>query len=697
MKINSSLRKIIISSWFLAGIPAILFTLFLHPSMSKYSLEVSQTRKYPGQYAYTDLNRDSISEIVFTGKGVPYYFIMAYDIDMHVYDQWNLTDSLNPDISDFFFGNYDQDKFQEVYIFTHNKDSLFLNVNEINDPKGLKIERSFITKIGYIGGHLANLLKPAGFFDMNRDGKDELYFVVSPHYRSAERHFYCFDLVNKRLNTSQYTGNIILSPKMSDIDGDGRPEIYGGMSASGNYRTNVPYSDSSTWLMVFNDQLKFKFPPVEFPGFGNGLNVCALNNNDERSLVVTHCVGGADTSILDPRVMIFSPQGKLLKYKLLSELGLFTNIFTLIMRNKSAEKIYLVGEKIYEMNSNLEIINSVSNPISTEFVAFKVDANNDGEEELVLFSNLEEKVLIYSGGLKKLAENKLTTPDYTWKFSHYFSKDHKHRLFMTSGNTGYFFDLKKNSFYYLGFSYYPGVYLFFFLFIMLIRKITTLQIEQRENLKQRLLTLQLQSIKGQLDPHFTFNTLNSIASLIYLEDREIAYDYMNKFTRLLRGMLNDAERIYRSLAEEIEFVITYLELEKLRFGDKFNFTMETGEGITKKEMVPKLVLQTFAENSIKHGIMAMDGGGMLKIKVEKENINLKLTIEDNGIGRARAAGRSTSTGKGLKLTDEFYSILNQINKKPILHTITDLYDNNGTAAGTRVEVWVPLEEEEDRS
>jgi len=165
---------------------------------------------------------------------------------------------------------------------------------------------------------------------------------------------------------------------------------------------------------------------------------------------------------------------------------------------------------------------------------------------------------------------------------------------------------------------------------------------------------------------------------------------MTKFTQLLRGMINDAEKIYRTLYEELEFVTTYLELEKLRFGEKFNYTIEIGDSVSQKEQVPKMVLQTFVENSIKHGIMPCELGGILIIRVEKENNYLKLVVEDNGIGRKKAEGQSSSTGKGLKLTSEFYEILNQINRKPIRHLITDLYNESGSASGTRVEIWVPL-------
>jgi two-component sensor histidine kinase len=90
--------------------------------------------------------------------------------------------------------------------------------------------------------------------------------------------------------------------------------------------------------------------------------------------------------------------------------------------------------------------------------------------------------------------------------------------------------------------------------------------------------------------------------------------------------------------------------------------------------------------------MPSPDGGFIKLSAFKEKNWLKITVEDNGIGRKKAAGESKSTGKGLKLTSEFYDILNQINKKPIRYEITDIFSASGEAAGTKVEVWVPLEQ-----
>jgi hypothetical protein len=693
MKGNTLLNKIIYSTWFLAAIPAISLMLFLPQLGSKYKLLVENGENHEGQYGYTDLNSDGISEIVYSRKETPINYIVARNVDGLIYDQWNITDDLDLNISDFFFGDYDHDKLEEIYIFSHNEDSLFLNINEILDHSGTRMERIFITKIGFLKGKVLSILRPAGFFDENGDGNDELYFSISSSFQFGPRHIYSFDLLNKSLTSSQFTGAICLYPKIADPDGDQRMEIFGDMSASGNYRANVPYSDSSTWFMVFNDKLNFEFPPVEFPGFANGLEVLPYVNGRFSRYVLSHWTGGADTSVIKSQIMIYSTDGKLVKSRIYSDIGIFTRMQLFVNGLAQAKKIYILGNKFLELNDSLEIVHSENLPFNSQIFAFQADIDGMGEDEFLLYSAEEEKLAVYNSDLQKLTEQKFKTPDHSWTFSKYFSGNNEFRLFIRSGYSGYFLKLKRNNYYYLGYLTYPGIYFLFFMFILLIRRINTQQVVQKENLKRRLVTLQLQGIKAQLDPHFTFNTLNSIASLIYLEDREKAYDYMIKFTELLRGMLNDAERVYRSLAEELQFLTTYLDLEKLRFGEKFNYLIAIGDGVSQKEQVPKLVLQTFAENAIKHGIMARAEGGILKVRADRENDYLKLTVEDNGIGRAAAEGHSASTGKGIKITREFYDILNQINKKPIKHMITDLYNESGIPSGTMVEVWVPVEEE----
>jgi sensor histidine kinase YesM len=689
MKGDTLFKKIIYSSGFQAAVPAVLILLFISIPVSKYTLRTEAASTLKGQLLYADINSDSVSESVYTGKGLPYYFVGVKNYDQYFYDQWNLEDSINPLISGIFFGNYDHDKYKEIFIFTYKGDSLFLNVNEMLDPHGTRMDRIFITKIGFINGVVTSTVYPAGFFDVNGDGKDEIYFGITTGFRSDPRRLYYFDLVNRKLQSSQFTGMICLYPKMEDVNDDRHPEIFGMMSACGNFGHNVPYSDSSTWFMIFNDSLKFEFPPREFPGYVNSLETNAYTNESFKGYVLSHVPMGVDSTILKPQIMIFTSDGKLVRSRLYSDLGLSGHIFSFVVNSSNKSRIYLLKNRFIELNDKLEVVRSIALPFQSKVIANQVDINADNEDEFLLYSNNEDKLVIYSSDLHKLAETKIKAPDIIWKFSDYLTKDHEHKLFLTSGNYSYFLSLKINKFFYLGYLVYPGIYFLFLLFILLIKRINTLQVVQKESLNRRLVTLQLQGIKSQLDPHFTFNTLNSISSMIYQEDRKLAYDYMNKFTLLLRSLLNDAERIYRSLGEELDFVTTYLELEKLRFGDKFNYEITIGENISRQEQVPKLVLQTFAENAIKHGIMSCKDKGTVKIKAERNLDYLVLSIEDNGIGRAKAEGLSLSTGKGLILTKEFYEILNQINKRPIKHNIIDLHNGNGISVGTRVEIWVP--------
>ena len=693
MKGGSILKKIIYSSFFLATIPAFIIMFFLQPLGSKSRLQVEPVDKSSSINVYEDLNSDTISEVIRSGKGTPYFNILVLDNDMRVYDQWNLQDSMDIDMSDFFFGNYDHDRYKEIYVFTYKDDSLFLNINEFFDPAGTKLDRVYITKIRVINKKVTSTVWPAGFFDTNGDGKDELFFSIQTGFGVEPRRLYSYDIVHNELKTSQLTGIISQFPKMVDSDGDGRPEIFGLMGASGNSKTWSPFSDWSTWLMIFNDSLKLKFPPVAFPGLTNTLEIESYTKGGFKGYVVSHITGSADTTVIKPRIMFYSPDGKKLKERLYSDIGLNSRPHMVVLKTRNADRIYLMGKEIVELNDQLLVIKRVKSPFNTlYFNYYLVDINFDGENELLLYSANEEKLAIYNTALTKIAETKLKGSLQMLRFSHFSSKDHENKTFLNAGGGyGYFLKLKSNNYYYLGYLTYPGAYFLCFLFIMLIKRINTLQVVQKESLNRRLVTLQLQGIKSQLDPHFTFNTLNSIASLIYLEDRQLAYDYMNKFTQLLRGLINDAERIYRSLGEELEFVTTYLDLEKLRFGDKFNYEIIIEEGVDQREQVPKLVLHTFAENAIKHGIMSRAEGGILKIRAEKKNDYLILFIEDNGVGREKAEGQSTSTGKGLKLTREFYDILNQLNKKPIKHFIIDLHNKNGDSLGTRVEVWIPVE------
>ena len=692
MKGSSFIRRILFSPWLLAIIPAVILIFFLPPLGLKYRLITEEIGKDYSSYHYVDLNSDGITEVITSGKGVPYYHLVILNNDLRVYDQWNFKDDLHPDLKGLYTGDIDNDRLMEIFVFTYKDDSLFLNVNEFFDPDGIRLERAFITKIKLVNNTVTSVVYPAGFYDVNVDGNAEFYFSIQTGFGLEPRRSYYYDVVNKVLTPSQFSGMIFQKPQFVDADGDNKPEIFGNMSASGNYKTKTPYTDQSTWLMIFDEKLNFEFQPVEFAGMTNWLEIQFYQTRKLNAYILSHTTGSADTSVLKPRIMFYSLDGVRIKEQVYEEIGIRAYPRMFILKQKNSDRIFVLGNDLLELDEDLEVLSREISPFQHYYFSYAEDIDMDGEKEFLLYSNQENRLVVYNNKLQKLSEANLSLTAHDLQFSRYIADGNKHKLYMASSETGYFLELVENKLYYLGYLLYPGIYLLLVLFIAILNRITTSRVQQKESLKQRLLTLQLQGIKAQLDPHFTFNSLNSIASLIYLEERHAAYDYLNKFTKLIRVMLSDAERIYRTLNEELEFVTTYLELEKMRFGDKLSYDIEIGRGVNGDEKVPKLVLHTFAENAIKHGIMPCENGGTLRITVYKEVHYLRISIEDNGIGREKAAGQSKSTGKGLRITGEFYDILNQLNDRPLSYYITDLYDKTGKPAGTRVEVMVPVDQ-----
>jgi anti-sigma regulatory factor (Ser/Thr protein kinase) len=218
-------------------------------------------------------------------------------------------------------------------------------------------------------------------------------------------------------------------------------------------------------------------------------------------------------------------------------------------------------------------------------------------------------------------------------------------------------------------------------------------VEQKRKARKEkeLMELQLKTIKSQIDPHFAFNALNTVASFIYAGEPDVTYDYFTRFALMIRNILNDNEKISRPLRDEIEFVRNYLELQKIRFKDKFEYIVNVDDSISPEIQVPKMIIQSYAENAIKHGLMHRPKGGLLKIDVIKDGLCIRISVEDNGIGRAKASELSTnSTHKGLKIMEQIIELYRKLYYTDIVQEIEDLTDENGNSTGTKVVLTLSL-------
>lgn len=213
---------------------------------------------------------------------------------------------------------------------------------------------------------------------------------------------------------------------------------------------------------------------------------------------------------------------------------------------------------------------------------------------------------------------------------------------------------------------------------------------KQAELQQHVTELEMQALRAQMNPHFIFNCLSSINRFILKNETEAASNYLTKFSRLIRTVLTNSKRPFISLEDELEMLCLYLDMEKLRFKDAFDYSIIFTNSIDADNVfVPPLLLQPFAENAIWHGLMHKEGQGHLEIELSIDKKILTCIITDNGIGRSRAAQIKTKSAEkqksmGLKITTERLAYLNKDQDKKTFFNIEDLLDVEGKSTGTRV-------------
>jgi len=213
---------------------------------------------------------------------------------------------------------------------------------------------------------------------------------------------------------------------------------------------------------------------------------------------------------------------------------------------------------------------------------------------------------------------------------------------------------------------------------------------KQAELQQHVTELEMQALRAQMNPHFIFNCLSSINRFILKNETEAASNYLTKFSRLIRMVLNNSKRPFISLEDELEMLSLYLDMEKLRFKDSFDYSITFTNSIDDGNVfVPPLLLQPFVENAIWHGLMHKEGHGHLEIELSIDKKILTCAITDNGVGRNKATElKSKSAEKqksmGLQITTERLALLNKDHDEPTFFNIEDITDNKGKPAGTRV-------------
>jgi hypothetical protein len=222
-------------------------------------------------------------------------------------------------------------------------------------------------------------------------------------------------------------------------------------------------------------------------------------------------------------------------------------------------------------------------------------------------------------------------------------------------------------------------------------------VRKKENEKARIERLlsefQMTALRAQINPHFIFNCISSIQALMLKDEIETAYTYLQKFSKLLRLVLENSKKNFISLRQEMEVVSLYVGLEQMRFDDSFIFMLDVDKGIDEEmTKVPYMILQPVVENAIWHGLMHSNKKEKrISIHISQKNNDLTIEVTDNGIGRKKSNEykRTAKSSMGENITSDRLNIMNDHNSKRAFIKITDLTDTNGEATGTKVELNIP--------
>ena len=230
--------------------------------------------------------------------------------------------------------------------------------------------------------------------------------------------------------------------------------------------------------------------------------------------------------------------------------------------------------------------------------------------------------------------------------------------------------------------------------IVLITRYFIKRVKEKDKINLRISEIRLEALKAQMNPHFTFNIMNSIQNFVLDKNVDKALIYISNFSKLIRTVLDYSNKRTISLSEEIHFLENYVGLQNMRYGDKVKFNLNFPEEYIHKIWIPPMIIQPLIENVFVHAFSSesvqpkLDVNIFLKEDISQAN-TLYIEVKDNGVGRSNEK-INTHLSKGLSIIQERLQLINKTNRTSIVLNYRDLKMENQESAGTEVQLQVPL-------
>lgn len=617
------LLNIVASPLFLA-IPITLIIIFFLPNpSSKYKVELSEkilSDKPVCQESFCDLNNDSIDErvVVFHNIVKGEAAIKVLTNEGFTYEQWNFHGYYQKGFHDFYCADLNNDGFSEIYVFYYKDDSVFMGAVQPYPNKEMLFRKKFVAAIKKRDGNIDYIIDNFKLYDIDNDGFKELLFALKAGFSRQPRSIFVYDHQDCSFRASKSIGASFGHVVVSDLDNDSIPEVYCESFTTANIQDslNIPFNDYSSWFLGFNSNLDFLFPPIGQKAYPSAVKVCSYTNNEGKNFIVSYFM---DIETNNDRLVFYGADAKeysSIDFEFTAEDRKKNTIFlkSLDINNIPFLIIGIIDGYFVMYNENLDV-EKVKTDIGNAVFYFNGDLNNDGYDEFVFKTRSGEQLIILDHKLKNPVWVKSNMQRHSKKPVNRGIKHNKNKpdeLFLKAEDDIYLYTYSLNYFYYLKYPMWLLVYGFVALLLWFTQKMQNIQIKRKQQIEETINSLQMKTIKSQMDPHFMFNVLNGLANNVAIGNTKEAHDQILRFSVLLRSMMKRTDRIDINLGEEIDFVNSYLKLEKFRFKDDFEFEIKLEKEVDGNIRLPRMLVQLLVENAIKHGLRNKEGIKKLK-------------------------------------------------------------------------------------
>ncbi|MDD4554390.1 MAG: histidine kinase [Bacteroidales bacterium] len=690
------IRTFWLSPWFIA-LPVALMVIFMLPDIfDKYTLKVEKNgpvHKLNGYEYYDDLDGDGNSEqIVLFNNSEGKASLKILDHLGFIKDHFYFTGQIILKVGSLTSGIYDSTGKKGIFLMTKSNDSIFMHgIAPLNRNKML-FHDLLITILSEQNGDNDYNLGAIQLFDLDHDGLKEIVSGIQAGFQAQPRFIYSFNLKTDSLikTTPMLACQDITDT--ADLDRDGYPELIASSYSIDNNkgRFKLPCDDNSAWLLVYNRHLEFFFPAVQFLGEYIELEPVIVMQQNKHYLFVLHEPRIKGVGL--PKLMLFSARGNFIRERILDDDSL-RRTYELFRSDALGGRVFLIREGgiVEEYDTNLQVVKRIVIEDVTLSAHTPFDIDGDGRPENRFYADEGTRIIFTEADFSNPVS--LNNPFENTEL-HYQSireSGKRGKLFIQHQNRRIICSYEPNPLHYFKYPVYLTVYLLILGFVMLVQYLQRRRTRQLVNAQQKISEMQLLLLNDQLDPHFTFNAINSISASILDEKPEEANRNLLSLSRLMRSFVLHHDKLSRTLAEELDFLQNYLVLIHTRLNAAFTYMFDIGEEVDLNVQVPKMITQIFVENAIKHGLKPLKESGELKVIV-RQHINLvTIDITDNGIGRKEAGKQGEQgAGKGMTIIDQSVKIINKYNQKKIQYLVADLTDEHANSAGTRVSITIPV-------